>query len=254
MFKNFDLSWFLTTPGILTCLGCLLIIISIIIFISSLRGNKIKKEVNTNNETISEVNGVVNNEPLQQVDNNTLNNGIGVDPMLNLQTENVLNEGVNPVVAPPINVTEQVPVVESNVAPVNPVEVTPVTVEPTPMEPINVAPVNPVEVTPVAVEPTPVEITPNVVVEQTFNQGTTFTGINIEPEIKPVPSVNNLQETNSVNLPYGGVNPTVPPVPMETENKVIYGGADPLAGTGVLPTVTPTQVTELKKTEDIESL
>ena len=38
MFENFDFNWFLTTPGILTCLGCLLIIISIIIFISSLKG------------------------------------------------------------------------------------------------------------------------------------------------------------------------------------------------------------------------
>ena len=40
MFKNFDFSWFLTTPGILTGVGCLLILISIIIFLSLILGAK----------------------------------------------------------------------------------------------------------------------------------------------------------------------------------------------------------------------
>ena len=42
MFEKFDLSWFLTIPGILTGVGCLLLIVSIIIFISALKGNKKK--------------------------------------------------------------------------------------------------------------------------------------------------------------------------------------------------------------------
>ena len=42
--KNFSFKWFLTTPGILTGLGVLLIIISIIIFIASIKGSKKNKE------------------------------------------------------------------------------------------------------------------------------------------------------------------------------------------------------------------
>ena len=86
---------------------------------------------------------------------------------------------------------------------------------------------------------------------QTLNN---FTGINIEPVIQPVPPVNNMTESNPVNLPYGGANPAATITPLQAENKVIYGGADPLAGTGVIPQVSNDQVTELKKPEDIESL
>ena len=70
-----------------------------------------------------------------------------------------------------------------------------------------------------------------------------YAGINIQPTIEPVPVLNSKE-------PYGGVSPTVETTIKPEEPKVIYGGADPLAGTGIIPTVTPTP----EKKEDIESL
>ena len=335
MFENFDLSWFLTTPGMLTCLGCLLIIISIIIFISSLRGNRKNKSVNTNDEVGEQIPEVQENSQVQDA-----NSGLGIDPTINQTVETTVSNtsaSVEPVEVPPINVTNTPPVEPVNVTPVTPVEATPISVVPqseqepiniTPIQPeptpvmqtgmgeINVTPVTPVEATPISVapqpeqesinitpiqpeptpvmqtgmgeinvtpvtpaEPTPISITPiqpeptpvmppemgeiNVTPEtppapehvqaenQTLNN---FTGINIEPVLQPVPPVNNMTESNPVNLPYGGANPAVTITPLQEENKVIYGGADPLAGTGVIPQVSNDQVTELKKPEDIESL
>ena len=316
MFENFDLSWFLTTPGMLTCLGCLLIIISIIIFISSLRGNKKDKSGNTNGEVGGQIPEVQEGNQVQDA-----NVGLGIDPTIKQTVENTVSntqDVVQPVEVPPINVTNTQPPVEPvNVAPPTPIEPTPISVsgqpidvapvqpEPIPVTPvapteINVAPVSPVEpapisvtetpvqqpinITPIQPEPTPISVTetpvqqpiniapiqpestpvtqatpteintPPVTVQpenQTLNN---FTGINIEPVIQPVPPVNNMTESNPVNLPYGGANPAATITPLQAENKVIYGGADPLAGTGVIPQVSNDQVTELKKPEDIESL
>ena len=293
MFENFDLSWFLTTPGMLTCLGCLLIIISIIIFISSLRGNKKDKSGNTNGEVGGQIPEVQEGNQVQDA-----NVGLGIDPTINQTVENTVSntqDVVQPVEVPPINVTNTQPPVEPvNVAPPTPIEPTPISVsgqpidvapvqpEPIPVTPvapteINVAPVSPVEPAPISVTETPVQQpinitpiqpestpvtqatpteinTPPVAVQpenQTLNN---FTGINIEPVIQPVPPVNNMTESNPVNLPYGGANPAATITPLQEENKVIYGGADPLAGTGVIPQVSNDQVTELKKPEDIESL
>ena len=302
MFENFDLSWFLTTPGMLTCLGCLLIIISIIIFISSLRGNRKNKSVNTNDEVGGQIPEVQENSQVQDA-----NSGLGIDPTINQTVETTVSNtsaSVEPVEVPPINVTNTPPVEPVNVTPVTPVEATPISVVPQPeQEPINITPIQPeptpvmqtgmgeINVTPVTpAEPTPISITPqpeqepinitpiqpeptpvmppemgeiNVTPEtppapepvqaenQTLNN---FTGINIEPVLQPVPPVNNMTESNPVNLPYGGANPAATITPLQEENKVIYGGADPLAGTGVIPQVSNDQVTELKKPEDIESL
>ena len=291
MFENFDLSWFLTTPGMLTCLGCLLIIISIIIFISSLRGNRKNKSVNTNDEVGEQIPEVQENSQVQDA-----NSGLGIDPTINQTVETTVSNtsaSVEPVEVPPINVTNTPPVEPVNVTPVTPVEATPISVVPqSEQEPINITPIQPeptpvmqtgmgeINVTPVTpAEPTPISITPiqpeptpvmppemgeiNVTPEtppapepvqaenQTLNN---FTGINIEPVLQPVPPVNNMTESNPVNLPYGGANPAVTITPLQEENKVIYGGADPLAGTGVIPQVSNDQVTELKKPEDIESL
>ena len=302
MFENFDLSWFLTTPGMLTCLGCLLIIISIIIFISSLRGNRKNKSVNTNDEVGEQIPEVQENSQVQDA-----NSGLGIDPTINQTVETTVSNtsaSVEPVEVPPINVTNTPPVEPVNVTPVTPVEATPISVAPqpeqesiniTPIQPeptpvmqtgmgeINVTPVTPAEPTPISITPQPeqepINITPiqpeptpvmppemgeiNVTPEtppapepvqaenQTLNN---FTGINIEPVLQPVPPVNNMTESNPVNLPYGGANPAATITPLQEENKVIYGGADPLAGTGVIPQVSNDQVTELKKPEDIESL
>ena len=191
------------------------------------------------------------------------NVGLGIDPTINQTVETTVSNtsaSVEPVEVPPINVTNTPPVEPVNVTPVTPVEATPISVAPQPeQEPINITPIQP--------EPTPVmppemgeiNVTPETspapepvqAENQTLNN---FTGINIEPVLQPVPPVNNMTESNPVNLPYGGANPAATITPLQEENKVIYGGADPLAGTGVIPQVSNDQVTELKKPEDIESL
>ena len=129
MFKNFDFGWFTTMPGILTAIGCLLILISIIILISSLFSkNKNKKGESVEENTAQSEMDAVTTEPT-------------VAPV------EVTPVATEPTVAP----VEVTPITtEPTVAPV---EVTPVTTEPT---------VAPVEVTPVTTEPTvaPVEVTP----------------------------------------------------------------------------------------------
>ena len=175
MFEKFDLNWFTTVPGILSGLGCLLIIIAVIIFITSLFGKKGNKDnaqdIPNEIPEISKENSVVNETP--------------------------------------------------NVAPV---EVTPVASTPE---------ATPVEITPVASTPEVTNVTPQ----------STYNGINIEPNIQPV-------ENNPESLPYGGAqissNINIEP----EKNKVIYGGADPTEGTGMIP-----KINEKKKNGDeIESL
>ena len=167
MFKNFDFSWFLTTPGILTGVGCLLIIISIIIFLSSLKGkkNKVKDgEVEVNQSVqVPDVNPVnVGTEPINFAKT------LEPTPIVN----NDVNAGVTPEVTP-VQVTPVMPetvmvdqtVTTKPVQPTTPVmpEVTPINIEPqiTPLEPQSVQPTAPVmpEVTPINIEPqiTPVE-------------------------------------------------------------------------------------------------
>ena len=163
----FDFKWFLTTPGILTGLGCLLILISIVIFISSMIGKKNKKE---GNEPIV-------SEAIPDVNSTNLESNVAETPSTTVAPVEVAPVAVEPTVAP-VGVAPVA--VEPTVAPV---EVTPVAVEPA---------VAPVGVTPVASEPTvaPVEVTP-VAVEPTVvptNNPSTFSGINIEPTIEPVPT------------------------------------------------------------------
>ena len=221
MFKNFNLSWFLTTPGILTSLGCLLIVISIIIFISSFLGKKGKKDKNIPNENI----------PIKELDAEVTS------------TPDVMPENKA------TNVAETVPVTSSVVDTPPPVaqDVTPVET-PTPVA----SDVTPVEIpTPVAPDVTPVVENSTPSVNQVNLEG--FGGINIEPTITPVEQNVTLNNTTSSVEPvvYGGASPKVEPVNDEPTEKVIYGGADPLAGTGIIPTV---ESTTSKAKEEIESL
>ena len=262
MFKNFDFSWFLTIPGILTGVGCLLVIISIIIFISTIRSKKTKDSENDVNVVIPDqgVNSVPidnNGNPLNVVNDastNVVDNQLpltsGIDQISVIPVENNMATDVQPVELTPVNMEPEIQPVE--VAPINvepqiqPVEVAPMNVEPQ-IQPVEVAPMNvesqiqPVEVAPISVEPQiqPVEVAP----------------ISVEPQLQPVePAINNNVQVDAVNLPYGGVSPNVS-VPIENpqQEKIIYGGADPLAGTGVIPVVQPQQ-TETSKTEEIEAL
>ncbi|MBQ8473223.1 MAG: hypothetical protein IJ501_06945 [Bacilli bacterium] len=318
MFKNFDFSWFLTIPGILTGVGCLLVIISIIIFISTIRSKKTKDSENDVNVVIPDqgVNSVPidnNGNPLNVVNDastNVVDNQLpltsGIDQISVIPVENNMATDVQPVELTPVNMEPEIQPVE--VAPINvepqiqPVEVAPMNVEPQ-IQPVEVAPMNvepqiqPVEVAPMNVEPQiqPVEVAPMNVEPQI--QPVELTPVNMEPEIQPVevapmnvesqiqpvevapisvepqiqpvevapisvepqlqpvePAINNNVQVDAVNLPYGGVSPNVS-VPIENpqQEKIIYGGADPLAGTGVIPVVQPQQ-TETSKTEEIEAL
>ena len=248
MFENFDFSWFLTIPGILTGVGCLLVIISIIIFISTIRSKKTKDSENDVNVVIPDqgVNSVPidnNDNPLNVVNDastNVVDNQLpltsGIDQISVIPVENNMATDVQPVELTPVNMEPEI----------QPVEVAPISVE-SQIQPVEVAPMNvepqlqPVEVAPINVEPQiqPVEVAP----------------MNVEPQIQPVePAINNNVQVDAVNLPYGGVSPNVS-VPIENpqQEKIIYGGADPLAGTGVIPVVQPQQ-TETSKTEEIEAL
>ena len=231
MFENFDFSWFTTIPGILTGIGCLLILISIIIFISSLFGKKRKDNENIKEEVKVEDSLVEKTSEVKETNDTPAE----VTPVSTEPT-------VTPVEVTPVTQEPTVtPVEVTPVAPeptVTPVEVTPVTQEPT---------VTPVEVTPVAPETTvtPVEITPAEITPQVTSEvATSFEGINIQPEIQPVG--NDVEPS----LPYGGAKITPEVTPEVEAPKVIYGGADPTEGTGVIPKVENTE----GKVDEIESL
>ena len=277
MFKNFDFSWFLTTPGILTGVGCLLIIISIIIFLSSLKGkkNKVKDgEVEVNQSVqVPDVNPVnVGTEPINfaktleptPIVNNDVNAGgtpevtpVQVTPVMPetvMVDQTVTTQSVQPTtpVMPevtPINIEPQItPVETQSVQPTAPVmpEVTPINIEPqiTPVETQSVQPAAPVmpEVTPINIEPqiTPVETEP---MQPTAPVMPEVTPINIEPQITPV-EPQSVQQPSYVQTP----QQTIP----QGMQNVIYNAPNPINGTGVMPQINPVQIE--KKPEDIESL
>ena len=191
MFKNFSFSWFLTIPGMLTGVGCLLVIISIIIFISTLKDKKKKNNEADVNVAIPDQG--VNSVPIDN-DGNPLN---GNNTSANIvDNQAPLTSGIDQINVIPV---------ENNFA--------------TDVQPVEVAPVN------------------------------------MEPQIQPVePTVNNNVQVDAVKLPYGGVSPTVSvPLGNDDQEKVIYGGADPLVGTGVIPVVQSVQP-EVSKNDDIEAL
>ena len=223
MFKNFDFSWFLTTPGILTGVGCLLIIISIIIFLSSLKGKKNKVK-----DSEDEV-----NQNVQVPDVNPVN--VGTEPInfaKTLEPTPIVNNDVNGGVTPEVTPVQVTPVMPETVM----VDQT-VTTEP--MQPTT--PVMP-EVAPINIEPqiTPVETKP---VEPTAPVMPEATPINIEPQITPV-------ETEPVQQP-SYVQTPQQTIPQGMQN-VIYNAPNPINGTGVMPQINPVQIE--KKPEDIESL
>ena len=78
----------------------------------------------------------------------------------------------------------------------------------------------------------------------------TVNPINIEPQITPV-QTNPQPEPVSIQTVQTPVYPETPQavLPEETKN-IIYGGADPINGTGIMPQINP----EITKKDDIESL
>ena len=246
IFENFDLSWFLTTPGILTGLGCLLIIISIIIFISSLvGGKKEKKEAEVVSEApaapvqadATPVQTVAEPAPVVASPTDTPST---VEPVVTTQTASPVESPVETSVEPQVASVN----IEPTVSPVAPVAEPLPTVEATatsPAEPTS-------NVTPIEV--TTESVSANTPITDPKTIEPTFTGINIEPKLEPLPATPK-EETPVTNLPYNGESLKVEEVVTNPEPKVIYGGADPLAGTGIMPSV---GTGEAPKKEDIESL
>ncbi len=278
MFENFDFSWFLTTPVIFTCVGCLLIIIAIIIFLSSLpkkkKDKKVEEDVSLENENVSEIPNVVGStepidfsktmQPMMDTNENVANTVSPVQPVA-VEPVNVasMTANVEPVtVEPQVQVTSE-PVTVSQVEQPNVVMPTEsqlatnqqpsVNVAPT-VEPINIEPqLKPVPQPSVNVAPTvePINIEPQLepVPQPNVNVAPTVEPINIEPQLESA-----AQPEVAPNLAYGGANPAKNITSANQESKkVIYGGADPLLGTGVIPTVNSTNV-EMKASEEIENL
>ena len=255
MFKNFDFSWFLTTPGILTGVGCLLILISIIIFLSSLKGKKKNKE---------EV--VEANQTAEVPDANPVN--LSTEPInfaKTMEPTPIVNNNidVNPEVAPvtPVNQNPEVtPVnVETVVTPLEPVQATQVMPEPVPVQPVNVQPesvsmqavtptVNPINIEPQITPVEPVNVTPEPVPMEAVTP--TVNPINIEPQITPL-QTNPQPEPVSIQPVQTPAYSETPQAVLSEETKnIIYGGADPINGTGIMPQINP----EITKKDDIESL
>ena len=281
--KNFDFSWFLTTPGILTGLGCLLILISIIIFISSLMGDKKKKSDNVS----------VTDTPVDNTSDNVTTNAVTTESVAETPapvTPEVTPEAPAPVVpevavnVEPVAVTPVAPEAAAPVVPevavnVEPVAVTPVAPEaPAPVVPEVAVNVEPVAVTPevapeaaapvvpeVAVNIEPVAVTPEVTpAVPTTATSEASTASQQNPSPNPIEitfeSINQAPVTSETTIPQQGSlgnnpQPTVTPtqeLPKKEEVKpTIYGGADPLAGTGIIQTV---QTTTNVNKDDIESL
>ena len=228
MFNNFDFSWFLTTPGLLTGVGCLLILISIIIFLSSMKGNKkeVDENLNTNLNTttttaIPETNftantGVAPIDFAKTMEPAPLDVSLDQNGVSNVNSNEVVNNisemdklQTIPVNPEQVNYEPQVPV-EPTVAPIN-------------MEPqINQVPSAPISVEP-QVQPAPINIEPQI------NQ-VPPTPISVEPQIQPAP-INIEPQINQV-----------PPVPISIEPQIQN------------PNPAINQSSEIKRPDDIEAL
>ena len=230
MLKNFDFSWFLTTPGILTGVGCLLILISIIIFISSLKGKKKEKveDVKVENTVVPEVTPTVQGtapvnfaatmEPAPLENNISGGQASFVEPTVS---------PVEPQVTP---VTPVTPVASEPVAPVEMPQINIVPEEPV-AQPISMEPVKQVEVQPINIEPTITPVTPSVAPQ-------VAQPINIEPTIQPVafnPASQVSTPEPTYQMPEVAPNVTMQPINIEPASPVVQ----PVPVTPVAPQVTP---------------
>ena len=269
MFKNFDFSWFLTTPGILTGVGCLLILISIIIFLSSMKGKKKDVEENLNTDAvIPDANPVASGgvapidfaktmepTPLDASVNQSVANNVNPNTVVNniSEMDKLQTTPVEPSVAP-INMEPQI-----NPVPVAPVSVEP-QIQPAPVEPcvapINIEPqINPVPVAPVSVEPQiqPAPVEPSVApinIEPQINS-VPVAPVSVEPQIQPasvepsVAPINIEPQINPVPVAPVSVEPQIQPAPVEPSVAPINIEPQinpvPVAPVSVEPQIQPTQ-------------
>ena len=263
MFKNFDFSWFLTTPGILTGVGCLLILISIIIFLSSMKGKKKDVEENLNTDAvIPDANpvesGVAPIDFAKTMEPTPLDTSLNQNVVNNVNTNEVVNNisemdklqttPVAPSVAQ-VNMEPQiqpVPVAPVSVEP----QVQPTTVEPS-VAPVNIEPqIQPVSVAPISVEPQvqPTTVEPSVaqVNMEPQIQPVSVAPISVEPQVQPTPVAPSVASVN--------IEPQIQPVPVApvSVEPQVQPTQQPFNYESINPTVN--QNSELKRPDDIEAL
>ena len=280
---NFNLSFFTSIPGMLITGGVLLLLIALIIFIVT--GNKDKKK--KKDEVKNEVSDAVATTPSVDVAVSTeeaVNNLNQVNPTVetptvttppvntplingNTTVNNTASptEGVTPSTAEPITVVSS----ENTVTPDNNISSN---VQASDSQPTNVGEDNSLgNVTPSPVVTPTVNVVPTEEVKPVVNPEPTPSVVpTIEPVTKteepvvnkevetPVVTVNQTPEVEVVKQPeehkaiYGGVSSVIPNINVNNDvHRPIYGGADPLENTGVVPTIN-NQVTSTIPAVDIE--
>lgn len=223
---NFDLSWFLTIPGMLITGGVLLLLIALIIFIATNGKAKKKKEEIAEEAplTTNDMSAMTGMVPPVTVDPN-----MGYDPMMGVDPVAPVVPEMGPVMEPVLETPEMAPIQEPMMAPVEPVY-TP-EVPATPMMP---------ESQPVVQEPV---VAPTPVMEP------------VAPIIEPVIQMETpaVEEAPKVSI-YGGVSPVIPDMKEELNAPhAIYGGANPLDATQSIPIQTPVtpEVTVVQENNDV---
>ncbi len=214
---NFDISWFLTLPGILIIAGAVLLLISLILFIvSSKKGNKKKKEENVN------VTEEVPSSPVAPTPEVAVATPTTTDVNSVQNTNNIESTPVQPEIK------------EEKVEPVQPATVTgttPIVEQPTPVVESNVIPATDIdkvaETTPTAAT----TIAEPINTEKTLSQPEP-TQVTPVTETQAVPT-EAPKENHEI---YGGAVPTVE-IEKPEENHEIYGGANPLDKTQTIPTI-----------------
>ena len=218
-----DFSWFGTIPGMLITGGVLLLIISLIIFISTM-GKKGKKDKNSVEEKSLE-------GAKEMVSESSLSNSVSAPVIDAIPTGTDSITGMpNVAFATPTPVHPEVVSPMSGTAPVQP-EVAPpmpgaVPVQPEVAQPMpEAAPVQPEVVQPMPevapVQPEVVQPMPETAPVQP----------EVAPQMSEVVSVSTEPTNQTVSI-YGGASPSVSKSDIETtETHQIYGGANPLENT-----------------------
>ena len=218
-----DFSWFGTIPGMLITGGVLLLIISLIIFISTM-GKKGKKDKNSVEEKSLE-------GAKEMVSESSLSNSVSAPVIDAIPTGTDSITGMpNVAFATPTPVQPEVVSPMSGTAPVQP-EVAPpmpgaVPVQPEVAQPMpEAAPVQPEVVQPMPevapVQPEVVQPMPETAPVQP----------EVAPQMSEVVSVSTEPTNQTVSI-YGGASPSVSKSDIETtETHQIYGGANPLENT-----------------------
>lgn len=215
-YMSFDVSWFITTPGLLVTAGLILVIIGAVM---ALFGGK-TKDVATNEEVS------VANETSKEEKTNI--------------SDTVTNETIAIPSVEKVEETVVVPTVENKVEESTPIvsDTAETVIASIPNNEAMIETENTIQ--PIAVEEV---ITQDELPTESMNESV---------EVLNNPVVENTPVNDQVSI-YGGVSPQVAVNPIEEPRKA-YGGADPLENTGALPRVEVPTVSEspIPSVADIE--